>query len=98
MQITMNLVPENTTRKIDSLGRISFPKGIRDRFEIEASEDFEWYVGTTSEGDQYIVMRRNKLAIDPKYRIAAEVLQELGELLPDKLVDIIDPLEENDTN
>lgn len=51
MTINMDLIPENTTRKIDSLGRISFPKGIRDRFEIETSEDFEWYVGTTTEGD-----------------------------------------------
>ena len=96
MTINMDLIPENTTRKIDSLGRISFPKGIRDRFEIETSEDFEWYVGTTTEGDQYIVMRRNAFSVDPKYRIAAEVLEELGCEMPDELINIIEP--SNDSN
>ena len=94
MTVTLNMVPENTTRKIDSLGRISFPKGIRDRFEIESSEDFEWYVGTTNEGDEYIIMRRNAKSVDPKYRIAVEVLRELECDIPDALVDIVDPLDE----
>lgn len=85
MNVNMNLVPENTTRKIDTLGRISFPKGIRDRFEIEASEDFEWYIGTTEEGDQYIVMRRDAKSVDPRYREAADVLAELGCEIPEEL-------------
>ena len=87
MNINMNLTPENTTRKIDSLGRISFPKGIRDRFEIEASEDFEWYMGITDAGDQYIVMRRAAKSIDPKYRIAIDVLEELGCEVPKELME-----------
>ena len=88
MNISLNMVPENTTRKIDSLGRISFPKGIRDRFEIATSEDFEWYVGTTEEGDEYIIMRRNAKSVDPKYRIAEEVLNELGCDIPEELTKI----------
>jgi len=92
MTITLNMVAENTTRKIDSLGRISFPKGIRDRFEIEASEDFEWYVGTTSEGDEYIIMRRNAKSVDPKYRIAEEVLTELGCDIPKELMELTGPI------
>ena len=30
----MQLIPENTSRKIDQLGRITLPKGLRDRLNL----------------------------------------------------------------
>ena len=41
-------------------------------------------------------MRRNAFSVDPKYRIAAEVLEELGCEMPDELINIIEP--SNDSN
>lgn len=89
MCINMNLTPENTTRKIDSIGRISFPKGIRDRFEIAGGEDFEWYIGISEQGDEYVIMRRIAKSVDPKYRVAVEVLKELNCKIPEELQEYI---------
>ena len=82
----MNLVPENASRKIDSLGRVSFPKGLRDRFEIMQGEEMEFYLGYVGE-DEYIVLRRVENSIDPKYKEAFNVLTELGCEIPQALKD-----------
>lgn len=36
-------MPENTTRKLDSLGRITLPKGLRDRAFLTDNDDLELY-------------------------------------------------------
>lgn len=37
------LIPENTTRKIDSLGRITLPKGLRDRMFLSENAELELF-------------------------------------------------------
>lgn len=37
------LIPENTTRKLDSLGRITLPKGLRDRMFLSDNAELELF-------------------------------------------------------
>ena len=39
----MRIRPENTTRKIDALGRVTIPKGMRDRMGIRENDDMELF-------------------------------------------------------
>lgn len=40
----LELLKENTSRKIDSLGRVSIPKSMRDRLVIKPGEEVEFYL------------------------------------------------------
>lgn len=40
------LIPENTSRKIDSLGRITIPKGLRDRMSLSENSELELFTAT----------------------------------------------------
>lgn len=46
----MVLTKENATRKIDSLGRVSIPKGMRDRFELNVNDEVEFFALNTDDG------------------------------------------------
>lgn len=37
------LIPENTSRKLDALGRITLPKGLRDRMFMGDNEELELF-------------------------------------------------------
>ena len=39
----MKLIDENATRKLDSLGRVSIPKGLRDRLKMRVGEEIYFY-------------------------------------------------------
>lgn len=82
----MNLVSENVSRKIDSLGRVGIPKGLRDRLEINTNDELEFFVLNHDNGEQYICFTNHKIK-DNQYAIAAQVLTELGIELPEKLVE-----------
>lgn len=47
----MNLVSENVSRKIDSLGRVGIPKGLRDRLEINTNDELEFFVLNHDNGE-----------------------------------------------
>ena len=80
----MELVKENTTRKVDSLGRVSIPKGMRDRLEIAVNDEVEFYLLSDDVGEQYVCLTNHKPGAN-KYENAAKVLTELGIDIPKEL-------------
>lgn len=51
------LVPENATRKLDTLGRITLPKGLRDRMFLEVNDELELFTANI-DGRNCICMAR----------------------------------------
>ena len=47
----MQLVNENVSRKVDSLGRISIPKGLRDRLNMAPDAELRFYTLITDKGE-----------------------------------------------
>jgi len=47
----MQLINENTSRKVDSLGRISIPKGMRDRMGMPQDTELNFYTLITDKGE-----------------------------------------------
>lgn len=83
----MTFISENTTRKVDGLGRISIPKSLRDRFNIRQNDEIEFsvcYAGDIT----YIGM--NKKNDTTKAEILAAELDALGIEIPDKLMELLD--------
>lgn len=79
----MELKKENTTRKIDSLGRVIIPKSIRDRFELNTNDEVEFY---TLEADNivYVCFTNHKI-VKNEYAAAAKILEALGIEIPEEL-------------
>lgn len=80
------MIQENVTRRIDSLGRISIPKSLRDRLKIQTNDEIEFYSMETN-GVWYICM--TKVGNNARYVAAAEVLEELGIEVPKELADMV---------
>jgi AbrB family looped-hinge helix DNA binding protein len=81
----MRLQSENTTRKVDSLGRVSIPKSLRDRLMINTEDTVHFYLLEDDDGRQYVCFS-NKEDVNPRYQLAAEVLAELGLEVPDEIL------------
>ena len=80
----MELLKENTTRKVDSLGRVSIPKSMRDRLDIQTNDEVEFYLLNADNGEQFVCLTNHKAGVN-KYENAAKVLEELGIEIPEKL-------------
>lgn len=78
------LKPENTTRKVDSLGRITLPKGLRDRMFLATDDEVELFT-MEKDGREYICLTKATI-VDPKYLLAKAVLEEMGFNPPDELL------------
>ena len=83
----MNFLSENTTRKVDSLGRISIPKSIRDRLEINPNDEMEFSV--CYDGDRTYVCMNKKVNVE-KAEILATELEGLGIEIPDALKKLLE--------
>lgn len=81
----MKLTSENTSRKVDSLGRVSIPKSLRDRLVINTEDMVNFYLLEDDDGRQYVCFT-NRLEINPKFKIAASVLTELGLEIPNEIL------------
>lgn len=84
ININMELIKENTTRKVDSLGRVSIPKGMRDRLEIKTNDEVEFYTLVDDAGEQYVCLTNHQFG-NNKYEVAAQVLAELGLEIPEAI-------------
>lgn len=84
----MELLKENAKRKIDSLGRVNIPKGLRDRLELVEGSEVEFYVLNADNGEQFVCFTNHKIGSN-RYNIAAEVLENLGVAIPKELADKI---------
>ena len=73
----MKLQSENTSRKVDSLGRVSIPKSLRDRLVINPEDMVHFYLLDDDDGMAYVVFT-NKCYINPRFAVADEVVGELG--------------------
>jgi bifunctional DNA-binding transcriptional regulator/antitoxin component of YhaV-PrlF toxin-antitoxin module len=83
----MLLRPENARRRLDSLGRITLPKGLRDRMFMRDNEELEFFTFDL-DGKMYIALSVAD-GVDPKYLAAKSILEELGADIPDELEDKI---------
>ena len=81
------LQPENTSRKLDSLGRVVIPKSLRDKYGINENDEIYFYTAT-EDGQSFIALTSGK-TVDPKYAITMNVLEELGVEAPQQLLDIL---------
>lgn len=76
------LKPENVIKTVDSLGRITLPKGLRDRMYI-SSDNNELEIFTMEmEGKTYICLSSPD-TFDNRLYAAAEVFREMGVPLPE---------------
>ncbi len=80
----MKITKENITRKLDSLGRVSIPKAMRQRLEIDDLSEVEFYTLEDDNGMQYVCISNNKV-VNNDYAKAAKVLEELGLEVPQQL-------------
>ncbi len=83
----MELIKENTTRKLDSLGRVSIPKSMRDRLGMREGDEVEFYL--LSDGEEKYVAIGKPVGETEKYLRVAELLEELGLEVPKAVLDKI---------
>lgn len=85
------LRPENARRRLDSLGRITLPKGLRDRMFMKENDELEFFT-FDYEGKMYVALGVAD-GIDPKYLAAKAILDELGADIPKELEEKIEEKE-----
>lgn len=71
----MNFENQNVTRKVDTLGRVSIPKGIRDRLNIKANDEVEFWILDT--GTKYVCFT-NEPRVEDRCGQALQMLEGLG--------------------
>lgn len=82
----MEIINEYTTRKIDDLGRVGIPKGIRDRMQIRGNDELAVWT-LRDNGKEWVCFMNEKQADRIKYGMAASVLEELGLEVPQVICD-----------
>ena len=79
----MRIRPENTTRKIDALGRVTIPKGLRDRMGLHENDDMELF--TMESGGREFICLASAQVMEDRYKLAASLLEELNIAIPAEL-------------
>lgn len=82
----MKLFAENDSRKIDSLGRVTIPKSMRNRMGLREGDEMWFFSLVDDNGLEYIAMT-NQVGEDYRRVIARKVLKELGLEVPAVLLD-----------
>lgn len=89
------LIPENATRKLDSLGRITLPKGLRDRMYLSSDND-ELEIFTAVIDGRNCICLASPVNMTTKLIAAAEVFAECGVEIPSEMKDRINEIIEKD--
>lgn len=79
---------ENNVKKLDSVGRLVIPKTIRYKAGIPEGGNIAFYY-MEKDGKKYICLTSAVEGPEEKYKLAAEVLRELGESVPESLSNLI---------
>ena len=69
-------------KKVDATGRVTIPKAIRERMGIREGDELEIFT-TNFEGRDFVCF--GKAVENARYKMAAEVLAELGLEVPEEL-------------
>lgn len=88
------LVPENCTKKIDSLGRITLPKGLRDRMYLSNDND-ELEIFTANIDGRSCICLASPVNQLTKLLAAAEIFAECGVELPGEFKKKLEELKGN---
>lgn len=73
---------EFNSKKIDSVGRVTIPKAIREKMNFNEGDELEIF---TTEWDGKYFVCFGKSIKDAKYNMAAQLLAELGLEVPEEL-------------
>lgn len=73
----VQLIPENTSKKVDSLGRITLPKGLRARLNVADGTEMEFFT-LMVDGQQCIVMKQVSVDDEEELERAIELLDRKG--------------------
>lgn len=77
----MNFENQNVSRKVDSLGRVSIPKGIRDRLSIMPNDEVNFWI-LDQEGTKFVCFT-NSTGTEEKCATAMRFLNSMDITLPE---------------
>lgn len=89
------LIPENVIRKIDHLGRITLPKGLRDRMYL-SNDNAELEIFTAVIDNRQCICLSSPVDEATRLLAAAEVFAECGVELPHEMKQHIENLKVKD--
>ena len=81
------IIAENTTRKIDGLGRIGVPKGIRNRLRLDINQEMDFFPMRGEDGKDYVLFTPVvELSEAEKYERVVELMQSLDLEVPEEFL------------
>ena len=81
------IIAENTTRKIDGLGRIGVPKGIRNRLWLDINQEMDFFTMRGEDGKDYVLFTPVvELSEAEKYERVVELMQSLDLEVPEEFL------------
>lgn len=81
------IIAENTTRKIDGLGRIGVPKGIRNRLRLDINQEMDFFTMRGEDGKDYVLFTPVvELSEAEKYERVVELMQSLDLEVPEEFL------------
>lgn len=83
----MTITPLNDKRKVDGAGRVIIPKLMRDEWHIEKDTVLDFFK-LEMEGKSFLCLSQES-TVNPELYVAAKVLKDLGENIPESLLNLI---------